>query len=133
MATANLKKDHYVMLYVRKVNGTNSVVWKKKLKQGTRSVSFQKKTYIIDYNKVIYRKANTYVLMLDLDGEQLMVQGQESLVSPELIDSILRRHLGSQIVNGLTQGFAANIVQIILGVAIGLPIGIIVSPYILGA
>lgn len=125
-------KDKYYMLYVRKVNGINSVVWKKRMKAGTKSVSFQKTSIIVDYQQVIYRTGNVHVLMIDLDTRaQLTVNNLPSSVPAEVIDAYLRGKLGQQIVTGLTQGFAVAWVQIVIGLAIGIPVGIIVAPYVM--
>lgn len=125
------QKDTYILLYSRKIKGTYHVIWKKKLKNGVKSATFKEKTWLIDYDKVLYRKGRENFLMIDLDGDQLTDPGGSAVMSGAGADVVLRQKLGTQIVNGLQGSLAFQLLPIIIGLAVGIPIGILLGPTIM--
>jgi hypothetical protein len=133
-----MAKDRYFINYARKINGIYTVIQRRRIRPGTKQVSFKKKTYLIDWSKVVMRRGRNYTILIDIDASQIETDNQDSQVtvkttednvSKKLVDVILTESIGTQFVMAMTSGNLAWL-QIVVGAAIGIPVGIITGQYV---
>jgi hypothetical protein len=123
-------KDKYFVYFVSNLNGLFNVIDRKRITLKKNEVSYRKKTYILDFEKVLLRNRKKVYFMQEIDGQQKTLgEIGGKVVSPTLIDMIVRQHIGSQIVAGLNTGMNIAWIQVIIGLAIGTPLGWIIGQF----
>jgi len=122
-----MAKEKYVVFFVQNVNGLMNVVAKKKVKEGVREIDFRKKSYILHFDKLAFRRKGVCFFLVELGGVQIATSNVDSKVSPELIDTITRQHMGVQIIRGLQTSIGMAWLQILIGLGMGIPIGFIIE------
>lgn len=115
------------VVFLESIGGTYTTVGKKKLGAKTDQVRYRKKSYIIDAEMAGYRSKQTIFYLVDkTTGAQISLMDAPQAVSPELIDTILSREMGKQLVAGLNTASVnvMNIVFLCLGLGAGVAVGI---------
>lgn len=125
-------KDKFLVYFVKEINGIDTYVGKRALSKEKSEVAFKKKTYILDYSKVVYRYKNKVILIQEIDGPQRSLNdpNRKEVVSPELIDVIVRQRMGAQIVQGLNTGMNVPWLWLVVGALIGTPMGWILGQFL---
>jgi hypothetical protein len=121
-----MPKEKYVVFFGDKVNGTFNFIAKKNVKKGASEITYKKEKFVLDSNVVVYRRKNVSIYMMDLGGTQLKSTYSEFSLSNDIIDNILRRRIGVQFFNGMSAGISIAWLQILIGLGMGVPIGMVV-------
>lgn len=134
-----LKKDKYIVIFVKKVNGRYSKIGKKKADPTQPVVKFKGSTYPISYEHVMYRDGQKNYIMVDVDwsgngdeANQEPSQNMLSQVSPQLLDAILSRGIVSQLVSRMSPASSNSFASSIAILAMALIAGVFIG-YFLGS
>ncbi|GAH50916.1 unnamed protein product, partial [marine sediment metagenome] len=121
------KKKKYIAIFMLKEQSSYTIKKRKKLNPIKKEISFRDKTYI--YNIVIpsYSKGLKQFYLFDIHstiGHLVFIKNKESLITPEIIDSICKRKTVLQLTSNLTDtAFKVNLMMIFIGLIIGGLIG----------
>lgn len=121
-------KEKYIMIFLKNTNGIYADIKRLKTNPLKTVITFNTRTYPIDFNKIVYRNGLRNYLMIDADnGEQLSfadLKTVESNAKNELMDLILSKGIITQLISRL--GGSKNnipILLMILALIIGLGCG----------
>lgn len=124
------RPDKRKVLIVRLTGNTPTVIAKKVIKESTQFISYKKKTYHIDINKLSFRQKNLFCYLLDPTKGQLHFEQMHKLVAPEMLEAILNRNVVKQLVAGLEAApLIQNIVIMLLCLGMGIGAGFIIGNY----
>lgn len=126
--------DKYLAVWCKDVSGTSVVLRKKRFRpdQVKDGMSYRGRTHSINVDAPIFRTANTYYYLIDLDKGQKAVGAIATVVSPKLMDAIMRKEIVKQLVSGL-QGAGDWKLALIIGIIMlgcGILGGIIMGQFI---
>lgn len=122
------KQDKYYVYYGKFVNGMFTVIGKKRTFLKIKEVSIKKKTFLIDYDKIVMRNGNKCILLLDIEGTQVSLQGaNEEPASALLMHRVIKDQIAGQIVNALNTGMAISWIWLVVGLVSGIPLGIVIQ------
>ena len=121
-------KDKNKLLYARNKGGILTVVSSKKISMNVTLVGTKGHQFAFDSSKPLFRIRNTFFYIVDLKNGQLTFDKPTKPFSPKLWDAIMNQHIIKDLVSGLQNvQFKQMIFYLIIGIAIGTPVG-----YILG-
>lgn len=105
------------------------LLWKK-----TLSVRFRGKTYMIDPNRPAYANRKRFIYIVDINRGQLDLNNVQNPISADMVDAILTRSVVRQLVGQLeTSSLSLQMIGLILlGLLAGIPLGIVLSPFVMG-
>jgi hypothetical protein len=129
-----MEKDKYIVIFAKKINGKYSKVGKKKAAAPQVAVPFKNKTYLINYDNILYRDGLKNYILLDVDNMEQIGDKVISQIPPELIDTVLTKSVVHQLLVRL-QPSGMGMISIVLmlmtilaGIFIGYFIGNVI-PY----
>jgi len=142
------KKKKYKIKFVIEEKGIYNVIGKKKLNPLNPWVRYKKNAFLIDVNNPTYAQGLNLIFLIDVKGKSVKLTKQkrkkqkieiekkkkdlksEILITetveydPEAVDLVIFKKIVRHLSSGLnTNAFVMNIITIIIGIAIGGPIG----------
>jgi hypothetical protein len=124
--------DKRSIWYVRHIVGVPTVVKKKKnIKTSISQVKFRDKVFTFDISKPAFRWKNYWYYLVDIDSGQMWFGSPPPAIAPELLDAVLVRKLGQQLVSALeTASIFQNLVMILVFIGLGIAIGYIMGNFV---
>lgn len=115
--------EKYKVIFVKNINGTNTVVGTKKIKTNDRTVRYNKRDYPLDTGKPTYRRNLTNYYFIDVGGMQISFsEGRDLSEILDTIDTINTRNVVAQLAGQLSgKGLGSTVLGIaILCIAVGI-------------
>jgi hypothetical protein len=129
--------DRKIIYYVKENSGFYSVVktTKSSMLNSNKIINYagmKGKTFPFDMGKPAFRKKNRWFYFVDVDRGQLQIlkKDKESL-SSQLLDQIVKKELGKQLVSALeSPPISGYILVVLLGAGLGIAIGYILGNFV---
>jgi len=121
------KKKKYIAIFVLKEQQSYTVQKRKKFNPLKKELSFKDKTYHYKISIPTYSKGLKQFYIFDIHtttGHLLFFKNKDSLITPEILDMICKRHTIQQLASNLTDtAFKVNLMMVFIGLVIGGLIG----------
>lgn len=129
----NILREHYRVLYMRRISGILTIVGRKNIKPSTETVNFKGKTFEIDFAHPYYRNKKRVLFAIDVDlGTQILdAETKDDRFSPALMDGIITDKIVEQVVSTVNREklMTGPIIFIIMALALGICLGYIIGSY----
>jgi hypothetical protein len=123
-------KDKNKLLYVRQKSGILTVTASRKISMSEKLVGMKGHQFAFDSSKPAFRIKNTFYYVVDLEKGQLDFDKNKKAFSPKLWDAIMNQHIVKDLVSGLQNvQFKQMVFYLLIGIAIGTPIGYIIGQF----
>ncbi len=128
-----VKKKRYIAVFLVSEQGTYSVLRLRRFSPSNLSVRYGKgNATVINIHTPTYAKGIKLYYFIDIAKGQLNFKDKgKDVVNKELIDMVVRQSIVKQLTNSLREKlFGGQIMNILIGLAIGIPAGIIAGGYL---
>jgi hypothetical protein len=124
-----MAKDKYVVYFGTQLTGKFKVVAKKTVKVSQSEVKYKDKVYVLDFRGVMFEWKGVSILLMNLNTGYQQYPQEFSLqdICLDINDLIVSKKFGRQFVSGIQTGMGFAWLQILVGVAIGAPVGFIIE------
>lgn len=124
-------KKYYAVFTVNQ-NEVQNVVGFKRIKPTMNKVSFKRKTFLLQIEYPSYIKGRKIYYFFNLKDGQLLFNktSKESIINPEMLDSVLSRSIISQLTSNLNTKWKVELPLMIFCMGFGGMIGFVVAGYV---
>jgi len=122
----------YFAVFTVNQNEVQNVIGLKRIKPTMEKVSFRNKTFLLQIEYPSYIKGKKIFYFFNLKDGQLLFNktSENSIINPEIIDSILSKSIINQLTSNLNTKWKVELPMILCSAGFGGMLGFIIGSYI---
>lgn len=104
----NFLSDRYYAVWMENIGENPTIIRKHRIRPTDSTVSYGGKSHVIDLNKPTYRIKNKFFFFIDYQTGQRRIGRAMPKIDNELLDDIIIRKLGRQLMQGMSPGLKSD-------------------------
>ena len=104
----NFLSDRYYAIWMENVGDNPTIIARRKIRPTDSTVSYQGKSHVLDLGKPTYRVKNKFFYFVDYTTGQRRIGKAMPKIDNELLDDIIIRKLGRQLMVGISPGMKSE-------------------------